>query len=89
MSEFVAPDGESYYVMALYFAAHRSGSGLGIYNYQAEADELLTNLLHRGTITGQISTLRQGPIVLPPFPPGRCSTPEHKMIFFSPISKRP
>ena len=43
MSEFVAPDGESYYVMALYFAANRWGSGAGIYNYQSEADRLLTN----------------------------------------------
>jgi len=32
LSEFVAPDGEEYYVMALYFAAHRWGSGSGIYN---------------------------------------------------------
>ena len=33
-----APDGEEYYAMALYFAAHRWGNGKGIYNYQAEAD---------------------------------------------------
>ena len=39
MSEFVAPDGESYYVMALYFAANRWGSGEGIYNYKQQADE--------------------------------------------------
>jgi oligosaccharide reducing-end xylanase len=32
MSEYVAPDGESYYVMALYFAANRWGNGRGIYN---------------------------------------------------------
>ena len=29
MSQFVAPDGEEYYVMALYFAAHRWGNGQG------------------------------------------------------------
>ena len=40
MSQFVAPDGEEYYVMALYFAAHRWGNGEGIYNYKAQADEL-------------------------------------------------
>jgi endo-1,4-beta-D-glucanase Y len=34
-----APDGEEYFVMALYFAAHRWGKGQGIYNYQAEADK--------------------------------------------------
>jgi oligosaccharide reducing-end xylanase len=27
-----APDGEEYFVMALYFAAHRWGNGKGIYN---------------------------------------------------------
>lgn len=30
-----APDGEEYFVMALYFSAHRWGNGQGIYNYQA------------------------------------------------------
>ena len=34
-----APDGEEYYVMALYFAAHRWGNGKGIYNYQHRPTE--------------------------------------------------
>jgi oligosaccharide reducing-end xylanase len=51
-SETPAPDGEEYFVMSLYFAAHRWGSGAGIYNYQAEADRLLTDMLHRELITG-------------------------------------
>src|ERR1017187_1666045 len=59
MSQFVAPDGEEYYVTALYFAANRWGSGEGIYNYKQQADELLTNMRHRAVITGQISTLRR------------------------------
>jgi oligosaccharide reducing-end xylanase len=41
-----APDGEEYYVMALYFAAHRWGNGQGIYNYQAEADKILSGMRH-------------------------------------------
>ena len=41
-----APDGEEYYVMALYFAAHRWGNGIGIYNYQAEADKILRGMRH-------------------------------------------
>ncbi|HTM80189.1 glycosyl hydrolase family 8 [Asticcacaulis sp.] len=41
-----APDGEEYYVMALYFAAHRWGNGKGIYNYQAEADKILSGMRH-------------------------------------------
>lgn len=47
-----APDGEQYFATALYFASGRWGNGTGIYNYRAEADELLKNLLHRQLITG-------------------------------------
>jgi oligosaccharide reducing-end xylanase len=41
-----APDGEEYYAMALYFAAHRWGNGKGIYNYQAEAEQILHGMRH-------------------------------------------
>ena len=55
MSQFVAPDGEEYYVTALYFAAHRWGNGKGIYNYKAQADELLSRMRHRESISGEVS----------------------------------
>lgn len=51
-----APDGEEYFITALYFAAARWGNGAGIYHYQQQADLLLHNVLHRKQITGQ--TLR-------------------------------
>ena len=47
-----APDGEEYFVMALYFAAHRWGNGEGIYNYQAEADKILHRMRHHPVLTG-------------------------------------
>jgi oligosaccharide reducing-end xylanase len=47
-----APDGEEYFVMALYFAANRWGNGKGIYNYQAEADKILRGMRHHPTLTG-------------------------------------
>jgi len=47
-----APDGEEYFVMALYFAAHRWGNGVGIYNYQAEADMILRGMRHHPVLTG-------------------------------------
>src|SRR6185437_10834399 len=47
-----APDGEEYYVMALYFAAHRWGNGQGIYNYKAEADKILRGMRHHPVLTG-------------------------------------
>ncbi|HUA68076.1 MAG TPA: glycosyl hydrolase family 8 [Candidatus Saccharimonadales bacterium] len=51
-----APDGEQYFAMSLYFAAGRWGNGSGIYNYQAQADRLLTALIHRNLITGPTVT---------------------------------
>ena len=89
MSEFVAPDGESYYVMALYFAAHRWGNGRGIFNYQEQADELLANMVHRTNITGKISMLRRGTNVSQTVSCGPLVNAEHKMILFSPSTERP
>ena len=47
-----APDGEEYYAMALYFAAHRWGNGKGIYNYQAQAEQILHGMRHHAVLTG-------------------------------------
>ncbi len=47
-----APDGEEYYVMALYFAANRWGNGKGIYNYKAEADKILRGMRHHPVLSG-------------------------------------
>ena len=63
-----APDGEEWFVTALFFAAHRWGSGAqgesagdgGIFNYEAEAQSLLRTMLHkdeeegRGGVTNMI-----------------------------------
>jgi oligosaccharide reducing-end xylanase len=46
--------------MALYFAANRWGSGKGIYNYKAEADQLLSRMRHRPVITGVSPRLPNG-----------------------------
>lgn len=84
MSPFVAPDGEEYYVMALYFAAHRWGNGEGIYNYKRQADELLSRMLHRPKITGSLPwrggnrEVTAGPLF----------DKEHKMVLFTPSSER-
>ena len=47
-----APDGEEYYAMALLFAANRWGNGKGIYNYQKEADAILSRMRHHPLLTG-------------------------------------
>lgn len=43
-----APDGEEFFAMALFFAAHRWGSGQGIFHYEDEAKELLHTCIHKG-----------------------------------------
>ncbi|HEY4357919.1 MAG TPA: glycosyl hydrolase family 8 [Acidobacteriaceae bacterium] len=66
-SDSPAPDGEEYFVMALYFADHRWGSGKGIYNYKAEANRILRLMRHHPVETST------GPFRLhpddPPFVP--------------------
>lgn len=85
ISQMVAPDGEEYYVTALYFAANRWGNGSGIYNYKDQADELLKRMRHRAVITGAVPSRRgdremsSGPLF----------DAEHKMVLFSPVTGRP
>ena len=50
-SEGAAPDGESYFAMALLFASNRWGDGKGIYAYHAQADKLLKAMVHREVIS--------------------------------------
>jgi oligosaccharide reducing-end xylanase len=50
-SEGAAPDGEEYFSMALLFASNRWGDGKGIYDYHAEADKLLSAMVHRPVIS--------------------------------------
>ena len=63
-----APDGEEYFTMALYFAAHRWGNGAGIYNYQAEADRILRGMRHHPVLAGT-SPFRIHPEDSPFLPP--------------------
>jgi len=43
-----APDGEEFFALALFFAAHRWGNGEGIFNYEEQAKEILRACLHKG-----------------------------------------
>lgn len=42
-----ASDGEEWFVTALYFASARWGEGAGILSYRAEAQKILTTMLHK------------------------------------------
>ena len=43
-----APDGEEFFAMALFFAAHRWGNREGIFDYENEARSILKACLHKG-----------------------------------------
>jgi oligosaccharide reducing-end xylanase len=86
MSQFVAPDGEEYYVTALYFAAHRWSNGADIYNYKQQADELLSRMRHRPPITGSMPMPWRNTNVI--VTAGPLFDAEHKMVLFSPSSER-
>lgn len=70
-----APDGEEWFVMALFFAAHRWGNGEGIFNYEAEAQTLLRLMLHNnedgshGVVTPMFDR-KEKQIVFTPHRPG-------------------
>lgn len=51
-----ASDGEIWFVMALFFADGRWGSGEGIYNYRAEAQAILDVALHADQLSGNLAT---------------------------------
>jgi oligosaccharide reducing-end xylanase len=55
MDPMPAPDGEEYFVTSLYFAHARWGSGKGLYDYRAQADQLLSDVRAREDIGGVTS----------------------------------
>lgn len=65
-----APDGEEFFAMALFFAAHRWGNGEGIFNYEKEAREILRACIHKGQNgrSGQSMWNRENKLIL--FVPG-------------------
>jgi oligosaccharide reducing-end xylanase len=42
-----ASDGEAYFITSLFFAANRWGNGTGIYNYEAEAQDILSKVMSK------------------------------------------
>ena len=78
--ETPAPDGEEYFATALYFAAARWGNGTGIYNYQQQADAILTNMRHHA--------VQSGPTKFGPRTVGSMVNEQAKMIRFVPGVER-
>ena len=74
--EMAAPDGEEYFVTALYFADARWGSRQGIYDYRRQAARLLGDMRHRQFITG--------PTVKGEMTAGALFDEAHHMVRFTP-----
>lgn len=53
-TKYPASDGEEYFITALYFAAGRWGSGKGVFDYRAEADAILNQLINKEKENGGI-----------------------------------
>ena len=51
-----APDGEEWFVTALLFASARWGNGEGIFDYQAQAQEIFRTMLHKEEQKGAVAT---------------------------------
>lgn len=50
-----ASDGEEWFVMALFFASNRWGDGDGIFNYRAQAQEILDMMLHKEDVENDLA----------------------------------
>ena len=60
LSPSTASDGEEWFAMALLFASHRWGKeGKGIFNYEAEAQTLLSAMLHKDA-TSEVTAIFNG-----------------------------
>ncbi len=51
-----ASDGEEWFAMALFFASARWGNGAGIFDYRAEALQLLDTMLHKNDQSSDLAT---------------------------------
>ena len=77
VDEMPAPDGEEYFITALFFAGHRWGNGTGIYDYATEARRILRDLRNRSTISGMVNGSRPTTVVA-------LFHPDYKMVRFTP-----
>lgn len=80
-----ASDGEEWFATALFFASHRWGSGEGIFNYGAEAQRLLRDMLHKPGAAEVVSIFNREArqVVFAPNPvAGRFTDPSYHLPAF-------
>ncbi|WP_307767741.1 glycosyl hydrolase family 8 [Dictyobacter vulcani] len=69
IDDHAASDADQWFAMDLFFASGRWGNGYNIYNYQDQAQKILHNMLHHGTINNvtNMFDLNQKQVVLVPY----------------------
>lgn len=80
-----ASDGEEWFALALFFASHRWGDGKGIFNYGAEAQTLLRDMLHKdGTaeVTSIFNREQRQVVFAPNQSAGRFTDPSYHLPAF-------
>jgi oligosaccharide reducing-end xylanase len=88
MSAGPASDGEEWFVMALFFAAHRWGNGEGIFNYEQDAQTLLRHMLHNNeggdasTVTPMFDRKEKQIVFVPVGPGSRFTDPSYHLPAF-------
>ncbi|MEO6276864.1 glycosyl hydrolase family 8 [Roseateles sp.] len=71
-----ASDGEEYFATALLMAAARWGNGNGSYDYNAQAQEILTAMLHKETMNGGVKEGARSMF-----------SPQHGQVVFVPVGR--
>lgn len=78
-----APDGEEYLVTSLFLASKRWGNGTGIFQYQEQADSLLTVMLApHGSLTPLIDTVEKKVVFSPATSPTYTDPSYHLPAFY-------
>ncbi len=82
-----APDGEEWFVMALFFATHRWGNGEGIFNYEQEAQTLLRHMLHNNeggdsSVTPMFDRQEKQIVFVPHVPGSKVTDPSYHLPAF-------
>ncbi len=80
-----ASDGEEWIAMALFFAAHRWGNGEGIFDYGAEAQALLREMLHKpraGELTSIFDRKQKQVVFVPNIHAGTFTDPSYHLPAF-------
>jgi oligosaccharide reducing-end xylanase len=83
-----ASDGEEWFVMSLFFASARWGDGEGVSDYRAEAQEILTTMLHKesrpdhGNVTNMFDKKEHLVSFVPSLPAAGFTDPSYQVPHF-------